>query len=298
MRKSDVWMPLYIGDYLADTGRLTTEGHGAYLLLLMDYWRNGPPPDDDKTLAAITKLPLSRWRKLRPALAGFFTITDSQWRQKRADKELGKTAGVVQKRSCAGKVGAEARWGKRERQADDESDDKPDATAMANAIANAIAKPKQTDGPSQSQGSVPPSLTDVSSVGTAAPGAAAMPADDLLALPLFTRKPPDGDWKKLLFDAALPWLAQACGCKPDTLRPLFGRWLRDANDDAKRVYDAVAQAQAKQPADPRGWITAQLGGSNARRTDPRYRDHDQFRAELAAAAAEQLEAERAAAGGG
>jgi uncharacterized protein YdaU (DUF1376 family) len=53
---TDMSITLVIGDYLADTARLTTEGHGACLLLLMDTWRNGPPPDDDETLAAITRL--------------------------------------------------------------------------------------------------------------------------------------------------------------------------------------------------------------------------------------------------
>jgi uncharacterized protein YdaU (DUF1376 family) len=51
--KTDIWMPIFIGDYLADTGHLTTEAHGAYLLLLMHQWRVGHFGED--AIPAITR---------------------------------------------------------------------------------------------------------------------------------------------------------------------------------------------------------------------------------------------------
>lgn len=32
------WMPLYIGDFIADTAHLSAEETGAYILLIMHYW--------------------------------------------------------------------------------------------------------------------------------------------------------------------------------------------------------------------------------------------------------------------
>jgi len=147
-KRNDTWMPLYIGDYLADTSRLSTEQHGAYLLILMDYWRNGPPLDDDKELASITKLPLAQWRKHAAKLRGFFSAIDGRLVQKRADEERGKAGLVSSKRSQAGKAGAAAKWGKRDGPANGE--------AMANAMANAW----QNDGPSPSQSNTQPTPED------------------------------------------------------------------------------------------------------------------------------------------
>lgn len=96
------WMPLYIGDYLGDTGHLTTSQHGAYLLLMMHYWTKGGLPTDDRQLAAITKLPLRIWMDTRETLSMFF---QDGWRHKRIDEELEKMATVSAKRSAAGTKG-------------------------------------------------------------------------------------------------------------------------------------------------------------------------------------------------
>ena len=88
MKKTDIWMPLYIGDYLADTSRLTTEQHGAYLLLLMDYWRSGKLPDNDQVLSQITKLPIETWLLHKGVLQGFFEVVDGELIHSRVEKEL------------------------------------------------------------------------------------------------------------------------------------------------------------------------------------------------------------------
>lgn len=96
------WMPLYVGDYLGDTGHLTTAQHGAYLLLMMHYWRKGELPDDDRQLSKITKLPLKAWHEYRPTLQDFF---HSGWKHKRIDAELERMMRVSEKRAIAGQKG-------------------------------------------------------------------------------------------------------------------------------------------------------------------------------------------------
>jgi len=95
-------MPIYIGDYLADTGHLSTTQHGAYLLLLMHYWRKRELPEDDKQLAAIAKLPLRIWLDSKETIQAFFF---DGWKHKRIEAELQRRAEVSNKRAEAGAKG-------------------------------------------------------------------------------------------------------------------------------------------------------------------------------------------------
>lgn len=101
-KKTDHWMPLYIGDYLADTGHLTTTQHGAYLLLLMHYWRKRELPEDDKQLAAIAKLSLRIWLDIKETIQAFF---HDGWKHSRIESELARRSEVSSKRAAAGAKG-------------------------------------------------------------------------------------------------------------------------------------------------------------------------------------------------
>jgi uncharacterized protein YdaU (DUF1376 family) len=91
------WMPIDIGDYLADTMSLSAEDHGAYLLLTFAYWKNrGPLPDDKKELQATAKISEKKTYRL---LAKYFRLQDGFWHHKRIDKELLKALSQKEKKA-------------------------------------------------------------------------------------------------------------------------------------------------------------------------------------------------------
>ncbi len=109
---STPWFKFYPGDYLADTRRLTRSQHGAYLLLLIDYFATGEaPPNDDTVLARLTLCDTqSEWLEIRKAIAQHFEITDV-WRNPRCEKELLARRSEHTKKSEAGKKGNEIKRG-------------------------------------------------------------------------------------------------------------------------------------------------------------------------------------------
>lgn len=107
------WMPLHIGDYLADTGHLTAAEHGAYMLMIMHYWQNGSLPENEKLIARIARLSPDQWDESRDVLSMLF---GENWSHRRIDAELSKADEIIEKRRNA----ANARHGK----------SKPDAHAV------------------------------------------------------------------------------------------------------------------------------------------------------------------------
>jgi uncharacterized protein YdaU (DUF1376 family) len=103
-------MPVYIGDYLADTMHLTTQQHGAYLLLIFHLWRRGSLPDDDGVLGKISGLNASSWAAVRPVLADFFKIGDGQWRHGRVERERIRIAAKQESYAKKAKTAAGKRW--------------------------------------------------------------------------------------------------------------------------------------------------------------------------------------------
>lgn len=102
-------MPMYWDAYLADTTHLTTEEHGAYMLLLAAMWRrNAWVPDDDKDNARILGLTPAKWRKIKARLmetVSGFRIEDGKITQEKLQKTWEKTQEKIDKSRSNGAKG-------------------------------------------------------------------------------------------------------------------------------------------------------------------------------------------------
>lgn len=182
--RPDTWMPMYWADYFADTGELSVIEHGAYLLLIGHYWRKGPLPDDDERLARIARCTPSEWRRVRPAVAGFFTVADGVWTHSRIEREWERAANNVAKRAAAGRASAEQR--KRQQ--------------TANTRSTHVDEVLQQNGrPSPSPSPSPPRT---SYEGCDAPPLATPPAP--VAAPVVAKPPQEARGSRLPSDWALP----------------------------------------------------------------------------------------------
>ena len=115
MKQIDIskWMPMWTGDYLRETSHLSTEEHGAYILLLIHYWaKGGPLPDDNKRLANITGLPIKGWTDIRETISEFFQVDNEKWVHVRLDEEMRIAKLNMLNKTKRALKGSDGRWGR------------------------------------------------------------------------------------------------------------------------------------------------------------------------------------------
>lgn len=249
MSKIKTWMPVYIGDYLADTMRLTTLQHGAYFLLMLEYWRQGPLPDDMDELSAIARADRKVWDKsIWPTLKRFFSKgEDGLLHQKRADIELAHAQSVSNKRRDAVQQRRD-RSSTKVKQNDNKSPTNEDTNVDDLNIQNAN---KEGDtcascasaSPSPSHSSLrseDPSLRS----GPEAEARTIGEAENSL------------DARTQLFTDGTQRIRHMTGLPERNVRALIGRWLKLGGDNAACVLDVIRQASDLRPAEPQAWCEA------------------------------------------
>lgn len=226
MSKAEHWFPLYVGDYLSDTGHLSTSEHGAYLLLLMHQWRHGCVPADEKQLSKITRQPLHEWRRMAGTILAFFSEGEGgvSYVQGRLERERNKADEHAARRSEKARKAASSRWN---------SEAKPDARSMLGASpehvpSNAPRCPTQPQPQEKKE--------DTSS----------LRSDGAVPAPL--------DARTQLFRTGLADLRHVTGLPDGRARALLGKCLKAAGDNVPVVAEAIARCVDARPADPVPWL--------------------------------------------
>ncbi len=109
MSKADIWMPFYVSDYLADTMHLSAAEHGAYLMLILHYWKSGPIPFDHSRLSIISKLG-DAWSNASSTLVAFFEQRDGMLYHNRIDKEKLEASENKDRNKARALLAANKRW--------------------------------------------------------------------------------------------------------------------------------------------------------------------------------------------
>jgi uncharacterized protein YdaU (DUF1376 family) len=103
-------MQLYVADYLADTAHLKAIEHGAYLLLIMNYWQTGKPLNNsNERLTNVARMSKEEWSASKETLQEFFKVDGDTWTHLRIEADLFEVNSKATKASDAGKKSAEAR---------------------------------------------------------------------------------------------------------------------------------------------------------------------------------------------
>lgn len=258
------WMPVDIGNHLADHAQLTTEQHGAFFLLVMYQWRRGAIPAVPSDLAQICRCTVPVWlRRLAPALLPLFERRGDVLVEPSYEFQRDKAHAISDERQDA----AYKRWRRAKRQTSDNELNENNDVADANA--GAMHMPRTTrPPPSQAQPGVQPREDREPSHRTQAPqvvsaveprrGAAPdVPVQPHLAMgPMLVQLPLPSprDARTALFRDGLASLMRLTGLMEKRARPLLGKLLKQSKDDCVGLLALLREAERDLPADPVSWI--------------------------------------------
>lgn len=96
----------HLGDYDAATAHLSWDEDCAYRRLLSAYYRREKPIHGDEIYRIVRAVSKSQRAAVQTVLREFFTITNSEWHNKRADEEIA----AYQAQAQTNKKIAKARW--------------------------------------------------------------------------------------------------------------------------------------------------------------------------------------------
>ncbi|MCG8091588.1 MAG: YdaU family protein [Candidatus Thiodiazotropha endolucinida] len=107
MAETNIWLKYSVGFMSSLCAPLSLEEEGAFHHLLRHYWFTQKAlPDEDKALANLIGVSKTIWvRKLRPALAPIFEISEGYWRLEWLEKEIKKAQEISEKRRESGRRG-------------------------------------------------------------------------------------------------------------------------------------------------------------------------------------------------
>lgn len=233
------WYKRYGSDFITGTIGMTLEEKGAYSILLdLIYDRQGPVPDEPRTIAGICGCSVRKWNTIRARLIdlGKIYAHDGMISNKRADKEVKKGAKERRERSESGVKGAQ----KREK-------NKVDNNQNNNLAEKQLKHSQKPEARSQ----IPDTRSSNSIVPTVSPRAREGPALGEMLDAMLEAGGPALDrvnrhqWQEL--DRPLRWLEEGCDLWLDvipTIRRLAARASPGQISSWKYFEKAVAQARA------------------------------------------------------
>lgn len=271
------WMPLYVGDYLRDTGHLSTAEHGAYFLMLMHAWTHGGElPADPPRLCIITKLNAKEWRHSNDVLMAFFQRNGGVLRHKRLDHELANATTMTEQRRIAGRHSAERRGRHKvtppETPHEPPTEDKSMNVDTCERSANGQRDVEKTPEKNQRNARPSPSPSPKKKERVRGLRPLVAPTGDATDLPPAPDRPPDeqpakaGPTATAILDWAVTVWNRVCGAKLTPVvkvtrnrsETFMRRWREDFHEDAEawerycqRVVDSpfLTNAQGKNRAD-------------------------------------------------